>query len=235
MKKNTRKNNSKFVPTGCLCTLLLLVFGLIYSTAYAVTIVNAEVENATESDTSITSAVETITDETENKVEAKKAEVKKEYTIKRYTTTDLRLRKSTSTKSKTLKVVPRGTKVMCYETKGKWATVKVGSKTGYMSTKYLSKSKPKESNKRYYGVFELTAYYNVNNCRTASGTWPTAGRTIAMKGVPMGTHVYIEGVGERIVEDTGGFSPNCIDVFYNTYNECVQFGRKYNRKVYILK
>ena len=60
--RNSRKNNSKFVPTGCLCTLMLLIFGLIYSTAYAVTIVNAEVGQATESDASVTSAVETITD-----------------------------------------------------------------------------------------------------------------------------------------------------------------------------
>lgn len=226
-----RKKKSTKVA-GCSCTLLLLVLSLIYSCAWGVQIANAEIENATESDASITSAVETITDETENKVEAKKAEVKKEYTIKRYTTADLRLRKSTSTKSKTLKVVPRGTKVMCYETKGKWATVKVGSKTGYMSTKYLSKKKPKESKMTLLGTYELTAYYNAYGNHTASGTWPTAGRTVAMKGVPMGTHVYIEGIGERVVEDTGAFSPNCIDVFYNTYNECVQFGRKYNRKVY---
>lgn len=230
MKRNTRKNNSKFVPTGCLCTLLLLVFGLIYSTAYAVTIVNAEVENATESDASITSAVETITDETENKVEAKR-----EYTIKRYTTEDLRLRKGTSTKSKTLKVVPRGTKVMASEVKGRWATVKVGSKTGYMSTKYLSKSKPKESNKQYVGTFQLTAYYNAYGNHTASGTWPTAGRTVAINGIPLGTRVYIEGIGERVVEDRGGMGYSTVDIFYNTYNECVQFGRKYNRKVYILK
>ena len=233
--RNSRKNNSKFVPTGCLCTLMLLIFGLIYSTAYAVTIVNAEVGQATESDASVTSAVETITDETENKVEVEKKEVKKEYTIKRYTTADLRLRKSTSTKSKTLKIVPRGTKVMCYETKGKWATVKVGSKTGYMSTKYLSKSKPKESNKQYIGTYELTAYYNAYGNHTASGTWPTAGRTVAINGIPLGTRVYIEGIGERVVEDTGGMGYNVVDVFYNTYNECVQFGRKYNRKVYIIK
>lgn len=234
MKKNTRKNNSKFVPTGCLCTLMLLVLSLMGSCfGWGIVIAKAEANKPTIG--IMTAAVETITEETENKGEAKKAEEKKEYTIKRYTTADLRLRKSTSTKSKTLKVVPKGTKVMACETKGRWATVKVGSKTGYMSTKYLSKSKPKEPNKTYIGSYELTAYYNAYGNHTASGTWPTAGRTIAMKGVPMGTHVYIEGIGERVVEDTGAFSPNCIDVFYNTYNECVQFGRKYNRKVYILK
>lgn len=229
MKKNTRKNNSKFVPTGCLCTLMLLVLSLMGSCfGWGIVIAKAEANKPTIG--IMTAAVETITDETENKAEAKK-----EYTIKRYTTEDLRLRKSTSTKSKTLKVVPRGTKVMCYETKGKWATVKVGSKTGYMSTKYLSKSKPKESNKQYIGTYELTAYYNAYGNHTASGTWPTAGRTVAINGIPLGTRVYIEGIGERVVEDTGGMGYGVVDVFYNTYNECVQFGRKYNRKVYILK
>ncbi len=39
---------------------------------------------------------------------------------------------------------------------------------------------------------------------TASGVPATAGRTVAMKGVPFGTRVYIGGgIGERIVEDRG--------------------------------
>ena len=62
---------------------------------------------------------------------------------------------------------------------------------------------------------------------TASGRRATAGRTIAMDGVPFGTRVEIEG-HTYIVEDRfgGGYS-NRIDVFMNSKREAFQFGRKH--------
>ena len=50
----------------------------------------------------------------------------------------------------------------------------------------------------YLGNFTLTAYCNCAQCcgtagnLTASGTVPTAGRTVAMAGVPFGTKLLIE-------------------------------------------
>ena len=233
-----KKNTTKIVPgLKALVLVLIALISIHGASAYAKIDNGNEEEIAIVSTTITSAAVEQVTEEV--KSEVKKEEKKKEYTIKRYATTDLNLRTSTSLKSKVKKVIPRGTKIMCHEVKGKWGEVKVtiNNKTykGYVSTKYLSKSKPKKSNKQYIGTYELTAYYNAYGNHTASGTWPTAGRTVAINGIPLGTRVYIEGIGERVVEDRGGMGYSVVDLYMNTYNECVQFGRKYNRKVYILK
>ncbi|WP_400161759.1 G5 domain-containing protein [Brevibacillus sp. TJ4] len=73
--------------------------------------------------------------------------------------------------------------------------------------------------------------------RTATGVMAQAGHTIAVdpKVIPLGWWVYIEGVGYRRAEDVGGaVRGNKIDVFVNTTQEAIQFGRKRNRTVYII-
>lgn len=62
---------------------------------------------------------------------------------------------------------------------------------------------------------------------TASGTVATAGRTIAMDGVPFGTLVEIDG-HVYVVEDRfgGGYSDR-IDIFMDTKEEAFQWGRRY--------
>lgn len=62
---------------------------------------------------------------------------------------------------------------------------------------------------------------------TASGKRATAGRTIAMDGVPFGTQVRING-NIYIVEDRfgGGYSDR-IDIFMNSKAEAFNFGRQY--------
>ena len=64
---------------------------------------------------------------------------------------------------------------------------------------------------RYLGWFKITGYDTCASCCgktdgiTASGTQATVGRTCAAsKDLPFGTRLYIEGIGERIVEDRGG-------------------------------
>ena len=82
----------------------------------------------------------------------------------------------------------------------------------------------------------ITAYTHTGQ-PTKSGKMPIVGRTIAVdpRIIPMGTRVYIEGVGYRIAEDTGGdIKGNRIDLFMDSEKECVIFGRK-NLKVIILK
>lgn len=72
---------------------------------------------------------------------------------------------------------------------------------------------------------------------TATGAHVKEGETIAVDPsvIPLGTKVYIEGVGVRIAEDTGGaIIGNRIDVYMSDLNAAIQFGYKHNIKVYIL-
>lgn len=91
----------------------------------------------------------------------------------------------------------------------------------------------------YIGTFEITYYtagpestgkspdhpeYGI----TRSGTEVEEGRTIAADwGVlEPGTKVFIEGIGERIVEDTGGLIVDkCIDVYVEDVDVALQGGR----------
>ena len=96
-----------------------------------------------------------------------------------------------------------------------------------------------EPDKEYIGEFEITYYtagpestgkspghpaYGI----TRSGTTVEEGRTIAADWnvLEPGTKVYIEGVGERIVEDTGGLIVGeCIDVYVEDVDVALQGGR----------
>jgi len=76
---------------------------------------------------------------------------------------------------------------------------------------------------------------------TASGTHAKYG-TVAVdpRVIPLGTRMYIESAdgsfvyGYCVAEDTGGaIKGNKVDLFFNSYSECMQFGRR-NVNVYIL-
>ena len=77
---------------------------------------------------------------------------------------------------------------------------------------------------------------------TANGAKATAWYTVAAgKGYPFGTIIYIPyfsnmpNGGWFVVQDRGGaISNNKLDVYMNTYNECIQFGRR-NLECYIYK
>ena len=80
----------------------------------------------------------------------------------------------------------------------------------------------------YLGTFTLTAYCNCAQCcgtagnLTASGTVPTAGRTVAMAGVPFGTQLLING-NVYTVEDLG--TPyGHVDIYCNSHSEALAFG-----------
>ncbi|MFB5679140.1 ubiquitin-like domain-containing protein [Paenibacillus terreus] len=73
--------------------------------------------------------------------------------------------------------------------------------------------------------------------RTSSGTRVTEGRTIAVDPdvIPIGWWVYIEGLGFRRAEDTGGaIKGNKIDVYYESLNKALNFGRKSGMTVYVI-
>jgi len=72
---------------------------------------------------------------------------------------------------------------------------------------------------------------------TFSGKKATEGRTIAVdpKVIPLGTTVYIEGIGYRTAEDTGpAIKGNRIDVFMNDVKEALKFGVKNDVTIYVL-
>jgi len=72
---------------------------------------------------------------------------------------------------------------------------------------------------------------------TASGTTVSEGRTIAVDPavIPMGWWVYIEGVGYRRAEDTGGaIKGKIIDVYFDNSQVVDEFGRKRGISVYVI-
>lgn len=94
--------------------------------------------------------------------------------------------------------------------------------------------------------FEITAYapldpqaiegmcYSGDPRVTRTGATSTPGRTIAVdpKVIPFSTPVYIEGIGWRIAEDTGGaIKGNKIDVMVETRKEAFAIGRQTVRVV----
>jgi len=59
---------------------------------------------------------------------------------------------------------------------------------------------------------------------TRSGTYPTQGRTVAVDPsvIPLGTHLWIEGYGWRIAEDTGGaVKGNHVDIMFDARSDAL--------------
>ncbi len=82
------------------------------------------------------------------------------------------------------------------------------------------------------GMFKLTSYCSCPICcgiwsggPTASGVMPSAGRTVAMGGVPFGTKLIING-NVYVVEDRG--TPyGHVDIYMNSHDSALQFGLQY--------
>lgn len=97
-----------------------------------------------------------------------------------------------------------------------------------------------EPEKTYLGTYYITGYDTCYECCgktdgiTASGTYATVGRTIAApSNFAFGTHLYIDGIGERVVEDRGGsVSGNRLDLLCNNHSECYAITGYYD--VYII-
>lgn len=88
--------------------------------------------------------------------------------------------------------------------------------------------------REYLGVMDVTAFTagpestgkrpgDKGYRRTKSGTWVTEGRTCAAPAsIPFGAVLYIEDVGERIVEDRG---PQHIDLYMEDIDWAEAWGR----------
>lgn len=95
-------------------------------------------------------------------------------------------------------------------------------------------------NYQYVGNYKITGYNPwCSHCCgksdgvTASGTQAKVGRTIAAKGFSFGTKLYIEGYGVYVVEDTGGFASNTIDMAADSHEACYALTRS-NVPVYVV-
>lgn len=101
-----------------------------------------------------------------------------------------------------------------------------------MESPSASDTSSSSSSGTYLGRFKLTGYCSCSICTgqwsggsTASGTTPTAGRTIAMGGVPFGTKLMINGQ-VYTVEDRGTAYGH-VDIFCSSHSEALSFGVQY--------
>lgn len=89
------------------------------------------------------------------------------------------------------------------------------------------------------GEFRVTAYCSCEICcgqwskynKTASGTTPEQGRTIAVdkNQIPLGTEIVIDG-HVYIAEDTGSaIKKDCIDIYFNDHQVAKEFGVQYKQ------
>lgn len=115
-----------------------------------------------------------------------------------------------------------------YDNSGDTASEDTSSEETASDTTANTSDSGSSSQGTYLGNFTLTAYCNCAQCcgtagnLTASGTVPTAGRTVAMAGVPFGTKLLING-NVYTVEDLG--TPyGHVDIYCGSHSEALSFG-----------
>ena len=136
----------------------------------------------------------------------------------------LRLRSAPSIEAEVLDVLPFATEV-----DGKVEDGWLKTEAGYLSMEYLSKENPLDEYEAL-GSWLTTAYTHTGlNC--ANGEYPEVNYTVACNSLPIGTELYIEGIGFRTVEDRGPSNmPDAwLDIFMDGYQECVSHGEQYHR------
>lgn len=137
------------------------------------------------------------------------------------------------------------------------STSRSGEETSRTGSTLVAKTAASSSNlaKKVEGITPIVktlnaSAYTASTCgksptskgygKTASGAKATAWYTVAAgKGYPMGTVIYIPSMKNKpnggwfVVQDRGGaISNKKLDIYMNTYNECIQFGRR-NIECYI--
>ena len=82
---------------------------------------------------------------------------------------------------------------------------------------------------------QITAY-EWDGTRCANGNYPTTDYTVACNSLPLGTKVYIDGIGYRTVEDRGAtwHADNWMDEYLGDPAACERFGVQ-NHAVYLVK
>ncbi len=125
-------------------------------------------------------------------------------------------------------------------TNGRSPISKVSENADGSGTLYLKDgTELKYSGVRAMSATAYTSGYDGVGTRTASGTYVRVGTVAVDRSViPLGTRMYIVASGGvvyglAVAEDTGVHGSR-IDLYYDTYDECIQFGRR-NCTVYILE
>lgn len=159
-----------------------------------------------------------------------------------YSTTTLNVRSGPGTSYSIITSMKKGQSAVKTGVSGSWYKVSVNGKTGYVSSKYITTTKPSSSStpassgsKTYMGNFKLTFY--AGDSTTASGRTPRVNHTIAADTsvLPMYSQVYIEGWGTYTVEDRGGaIKGKRIDIFVANNSIAKKNGVKY-ADVYLVK
>ena len=142
----------------------------------------------------------------------------------------LRIRSEPSTEAEIVTVVPYGEQVFG-EVEAGWMRLEDGR--GYVNADWISAKDPCDG-MEFLGTWMTTAYTHTGNV-TASGAYPTDGYTVATNSLPMGTKLWIAGVGMRVVQDRGPSSmPDAwLDIFMDSYSSCVNWGAR-NVDVWII-
>lgn len=123
-----------------------------------------------------------------------------------------------------------------------WSKVLYDGKEYYICSLYLTEDDPLDDY-ILLGEFKITAYCGGSCCngkwagRTSTGVTPIEGITIAVAPwiIPYGTDVYIEGVGHRVAQDTGGFAnrnDHQIDLYFSSHGRTSNWGVQY-RNIWI--
>lgn len=112
----------------------------------------------------------------------------------------------------------------------------INSSQCYAKTRWVTIT---EKHYKYLGVFYCTHYCPCSRCCgvgggkvTASGTKPTAGRTVGVNPrlIPYGTHLKVGSYKGYVAEDTGGgIGWKHLDIFCNSHSEALQKGVQYKK------
>lgn len=165
-----------------------------------------------------------------------------------YTTDYVNVRTGPSINAEIFTTAPIGTKILRVGSSKEygWDIVQIDNRNYFMWNDYLTTECDEpyapltydvepaaDESLTYLGDYELTAYYNPNGNLTASGTDTVVNHTIAADNIPFGTQLSINGQ-TYTVEDCGVGNDYTIDIYMETYDECIEFGRKYDVPVYIV-
>lgn len=172
-----------------------------------------------------------------------------------YTTTNLNVRIEPNTSADIIDTLLPNVKVEYIgTTENEWTSIRVNDTTYYVYSAYISEEEPEEiitleslapirysiEQEEEQFIFQdkfenwtLTAYCACEKCcgkwskykKTASGTTLEEGRTVACVSLEFGTIININGE-DYIVEDTGRLKDTQIDIYFESHQEALEFGRQ---------
>jgi 3D (Asp-Asp-Asp) domain-containing protein len=141
----------------------------------------------------------------------------------------LNVRTEPNTDSDVVRVIDFGEEVTGKTSDG-WMEIN----DGYVCADFLQEENPLDGLESL-GKWRITAYaWTGSPC--ANEQYPEVGYTIACNSLPIGTEVYIDGVGFRTVEDRGPkwLGSEWCDLYLGEVDECVKWGDQ-KRTVYLVK